>query len=125
MSKVAEHMQALFDEFKMLQHRARLTPSEKQRVREVCADLGVEHNFKTACSSCYRDAILLVLLECRKTLGSDTPSTASDEVRSESRYILRMPITWRGKVYDPATITDKEGEQIARWFPHLITQRNG
>lgn len=125
MSKVADNMQALLEEFKMLQHRARLTPSEKQRVREVCADLGIEHNFKTACSSCYRDAILLVLLECRKVLGSDTSTAASEGVRSESRYILRMAITWRGKVYDPATITDKEAEQIARWFPHLITQRNG
>lgn len=125
MSKVAEHMQALLEEFKMFQHRARLTPSEKQRVREVCAELGIEHNFKSACSSCYRDAILLVLLECRKVLGSDTSTAASEGVRSESRYMLRMAITWRGKVYDPATITDKEAEQIARWFPHLITQRNG
>lgn len=125
MSKVADNMQALFEEFKMLQHRARLTPSEKQRVREVCAELSIEHNFKSACSSCYRDAILLVLLECRKVLGSDTSTAASEGVRSESRYILRMAITWRGKVYDPATITDKEAEHIARWFPHLITQRNG
>ena len=125
MSKVADNMQALFEEFKMLQHRARLTPSEKQRVREVCAELGIDHNFKSACSSCYRDAILLVLLQCRQVLGSDTSTAASEGVRSESRYMLRMAITWRGKVYDPATITDKEAEQIARWFPHLITQRNG
>lgn len=125
MSKVAEHMQALFEEFKMLQHRARLTPSDKQRVREVCAELGIEHNFKSACSSCYRDAILLVLLQCRQVLGSDTSTAGNEGVRSESRYMLRMAITWRGKVYDPATITDKEAELIARWFPHLITQRNG
>ena len=124
MSEVAK-MQALQAEFEVLQHRARLAPSEKQRVREACAELGIDHAFQSACSSCYRDAILLVMLACRRALGSDTSTAASEVVRSESRYILRMAITWRGKVYDPATITDREAEQIARWFPHLIARRNG
>ena len=120
----ATDIQALQAEMTELQHRARLTPNDKRRVREACAELGIAHNFGSACSSCYSDAILLVLLACRRALGSDTSTDASVEVRSERRYILRMPITWRGKVYEPATITDQEAEQIARWFPHLMVSRN-
>lgn len=104
---------ALYLEFKQFAVKGgRLSAADKRRIKEVCAELNIQHKFNTSCSNCYTDAIVLVLAHIRKHGVSDAVSKCG--------YFVAVnggAFTWCGKVISNYNLTDEMAERLLATEP--------
>ena len=95
---------------KALENPGALTADDKAHVRNVCKELGVYFDPKNArCKSCYQDAAVKCVVECKKRLGDERKTNESG-----ARYILKPGVdVYFGAIrVNEATLTDELAVRI-------------
>lgn len=85
-----------------------LTDEEKKIIRKCTKTLGIEHNFKSKCNDCYKDALTLCLLKLKKQNHG-----------CKYYFNLSRGIRIGGHLLNNDNITDEVAEQLLKENPAL------
>ena len=102
------------EKLKELYRNKTLSKKDKAYIEEVCTEYDVKFNKR--CSSCYSDAILILI---KKITEENLPKTETATTDSR-KYILKSGVdVWFGSIrVNEVTLTDELAEKIiARGFP--------
>lgn len=72
----------------LLEKWTELTAEERAEIRTMCADHGIEVTFKTRCSDCYHDALILLRNHFKKS------EAAQQQTGSGYTYTAAEPMRW-------------------------------
>jgi hypothetical protein len=90
-----------YNDLKALQNRAfSLSKKDKSFIKETSKELNVEFSPRSRCEDCYRDQIIILLIEIKKHISVIENKSCS------YKMVNGKNIKWRGKIINDETLTD-------------------
>ena len=96
-----------YNELKALHNKAfNLSKTDKKLIKELSSELGLEFIPREKCQDCYRDQIVILMIELKKTLTVEENSSCAYEMVNDKS------IKWASFIINNATLTNELAEQF-------------